>query len=86
MTVSLQYIHRIYGDKLRKIERSPKPQEAERETKNEPKKDTVHISKAAKNSILTPDTSKGISGSILQTKLAIQAYQNVAKGLPSMLK
>ena len=86
MTVSLQYIHRIYGDKLRKIERSPKPQEGEREVKNEPKKDTVHISKAAKKSILTPDTSKGISGSILQTKLAIQAYQKVAKGLPSMLK
>jgi len=86
MTVSLQYIHRIYGDKLRKIERTPKLQEAERETKNESKKDAVHISKAAKKSILTPDTSKGISGSILQTKLAIQAYQNVAKGLPSMLK
>ena len=86
MTVSLQYIHRIYGDKLRKIERSPKLKEAERETKNQPIKDTVHISKGAKRSIMTRDSNKGISGSILQAKLAIQAYQDVAKGLPSMLK
>jgi len=86
MTVSLQYIHRIYGGKLRKIEKSPKPQESESQINNEPRSDTVHISRAAKKSILTPDASKGISGSILQTKLAIQAYQNVAKGLPSMLK
>ena len=86
MTVSLQYIHRIYGDKLRKIERSAKPHKAEHQAKKEPEKDTVHISKAAKKSILTPENDKGISGSILQTKLAIQAYQTVAKGLPSMLK
>ncbi len=86
MTVSLQYIHRIYGDKLRKIEQSAKPHKAERQAKKQPPKDTVHISKAARKSILTPDTSKGISGSMLQTKLAIEAYQNVAKGLPSMLK
>jgi hypothetical protein len=86
MTVSLQYIHRIYGDKLRKVERSAKPYRVKHQAKKETEKDTVHISTAAKKSILTPENGKGISGSILQTKLAIQAYQSVAKGLPSMLK
>ena len=86
MTVSLQYIHRIYGDKLRKVERGAKLHRPKHQAKKEPDKDTVHISKAAKKSILTPDSDKGITGSILQTKLAIQAYQTVAEGLPSMLK
>ena len=86
MTVSLQYIHRVYGNRLRKIDRSATVQREERRPRSELDEDTVHISKTAKKSILTPEASNGISGSILQTKLAIKAYQEVANGLPSMLR
>lgn len=86
MTVSLQYIHRVYGNRLRKIDRSTAVRREKSRPKSKPDEDTVHISKAAKKSILTPDASKDISGSILQTKLAIKAYQEVANGLPSMLR
>ena len=86
MTVSLQYIHRIYGDKLREIELGAKAQEGEPRAEEKPENDTVHISEGARKSILTRDTNSSISGSMLQRKLAIEAYQKVAKGLPSMLK
>ena len=90
MTVSLQYIHRIYGDELRKIELGAKAQEgepqAEEQAEDKPESDTVHISESARKSILTSDANSSISGSMLQRRLAIEAYQKVAKGLPSMLK
>ena len=86
MTVSLQYIHRVYGNRLRKIDPSAAVRREERRPNSEPDEDTVHISKTAKKSILTPEASNGISGSILQTKLAIKAYQEIANGLPSMLR
>ncbi|MBN2208086.1 MAG: hypothetical protein JW759_02155 [Candidatus Coatesbacteria bacterium] len=86
MTVSLQYIHRIYGDELRKIELGAKAQEGEPKAEQKPESDTVHISESARRSILTSDTNSTVSGSMLQRKLAIEAYQKVAKGLPSMLK
>ena len=86
MTVSMQYIHRVYGNRLRKIDQSAATRREKRRPKEEPNEDTVHISKAANKSILTPEANNGISGSILQTRLAIKAYQEVAKGLPSMLR
>ena len=86
MTVSLQYIHRIYGDELRKIELGAKAQEGEPRAEKKPENDSVLISEGARKSILTSDTNSSISGSILQRKLAIEAYQKVAKGMPSMLK
>lgn len=86
MTVSLQYIQRIYGGKLRKLESVSRPQTDERDSVKSPEEDTVHISKASKRPIMTSATSGSIEGSILHTKLAISTYQNVAKQLPSILK
>ncbi|MBN1593916.1 MAG: hypothetical protein JW941_11800 [Candidatus Coatesbacteria bacterium] len=86
MTVSLQYIHRIYGDRLRKVERSTKPQETEPQAKKEQENDVVLISKTDNAALLSSEGDRGMSGSILQTKLAIRAYQNVAKGMSLMLR
>ncbi|MCD6327717.1 hypothetical protein J7M28_09200 [bacterium] len=86
MTVSLQYFQRIYGDKLRRIEKNSKPRNLESRSEASEQGDSVVLSKSGKVSILTPGATAGLSRTMLQKKLAIQAYQNIAKGLPSMLK
>ena len=85
MTVSLQYIQRVYGEKLRKIETKSRSTTEEKRVEKRPQQDSVVISEAGRRSMLTP-ASSGVSGSMLQKKLAIQTYQTIAKGLPSMLK
>jgi len=87
MTVSLQYIQRVYGNRLRKVGRVSKPLKKQSKTReSDAHLDAALISRSRRNKVLMHSCPRGLSGSILQKKLAIKAYRNVAKTLQLLLR